>query len=124
MESELRRVAGIVLGAPLTRRTRHELLYCLIGGLAGVAGFVVTVVLLMSGFTVSASIIGTVVGLLLLTVALRVSGGSARCTAACSGGCSVTGSRRRRSSSRAPACSAAWTGGCGTAPPGGASGTA
>ena len=73
MESELRRVAGIVLGAPLTRRTRRELLYCLTGGLAGVAGFVVTVVLLMSGFTVSASIIGTVVGLLLLTVALRVS---------------------------------------------------
>jgi signal transduction histidine kinase len=73
VESELRRVAGIILGAPLTRRTRHELLYCLTGGLAGVAGFVVTVVLLVSGFTVSASIIGTVVGLLLLTVALRLS---------------------------------------------------
>ena len=73
MEEELRRVAGIVLGAPLTRRTRHELLYCFFGGLAGVAGFVVTVVLLMAGFTVSASIIGTVVGLLLLTVALRLS---------------------------------------------------
>ena len=73
MEEELRRVAGIVLGAPLTRRTLHELLYCFFGGLAGVAGFVVTVVLLTSGFTVSASIIGTVVGLLLLTVALRVS---------------------------------------------------
>ena len=73
MEEELRRVAGIVLGAPLTRRTRHELLFCFFGGLAGVAGFVVTVVLLVSGFTVSASIIGTVVGLLLLTVALRLS---------------------------------------------------
>ncbi len=73
MESELRRVAGIVFGAPLTRRTGRELLYCLTGGLAGVAGFVVTVVLLTSGFTVSASVIGTVVGLLLLTVALRVS---------------------------------------------------
>ena len=73
MEEELRRVAGIVLGAPLTRRTRHELLYCFFGGLAGVAGFSVTVVLLMAGFTVSASIIGTVVGLLLLTVALRLS---------------------------------------------------
>ena len=36
MESELRRVAGIILGAPLTRRTRHELLYCLTGGLAGI----------------------------------------------------------------------------------------
>jgi signal transduction histidine kinase len=73
MEEELRRVAGIVLGAPLTRRTRHELLYCFFGGLAGVAGFSVTVVLLLAGFTVSASIIGTVVGLLLLTVALRLS---------------------------------------------------
>ena len=73
MESELRRVAGIVLGAPFTRRTRRELLYCLFGGLAGVAGFVVTVVLLTSGFTVSASVIGTVVGLLLITVGLRVS---------------------------------------------------
>jgi signal transduction histidine kinase len=73
MESEFRRMAGIVLGAPLTRRTRRELLYCLFGGLAGVAGFVVTVVLLTSGFTVSASVIGTVVGLLLITVGLRVS---------------------------------------------------
>ena len=45
----------------------------LFGGLAGVAGFVVTVVLLTSGFTVSASVIGTVVGLLLITVGLRVS---------------------------------------------------
>ena len=73
MESELRRVAGIVLGAPFTRRTRRELLYCLFGGLAGVAGFVVTVVLLTSGLTVSASVLGTVVGLLLITVGLRVS---------------------------------------------------
>src|SRR5205814_235569 len=38
-----------------------------------VAGFVVTLVLLTSGFTVSASVIGTVVGLLLITVGLRVS---------------------------------------------------
>jgi signal transduction histidine kinase len=73
VESELRRVAGIVLGAPLTRRTRRELLYCIFGGLAGVGGFVVTVVLLTSGFTVSASVIGTVVGLLLITVGLRLS---------------------------------------------------
>src|SRR2546430_6428654 len=73
MEEELRRVAGIVLGAPLSRRTRRELLYCIFGGLAGVAGFVVTLVLLTSGFTVSASVIGTVVGLLLITVGLRVS---------------------------------------------------
>ncbi len=73
MEEEIRRVAGIVLRAPLTRRTLHELLYCGLGGLAGVAGFLLTLVLLTTGFTVSASVIGTVIGLLLLTVALRVS---------------------------------------------------
>ena len=73
MEEEIRRVAGIIVRAPLTRRTLLELLYCGFGGLAGVAGFCLTVVLLTSGFTVSASIIGTVVGLLLITVALRVS---------------------------------------------------
>jgi signal transduction histidine kinase len=73
MEEEIRRVAGIVLGAPLTRRTRRELLYCGLGGLAGLAGFWLALVLLAVGFTVSASIIGTVIGLLLITVALRVS---------------------------------------------------
>ncbi len=73
MEEEVRRVAGVVLGAPLTRQTRRELLYCGLGGLAGLAGFWLTLVLLAVGFTVSASIIGTVIGLLVLTVALRVS---------------------------------------------------
>ena len=73
MEEEIRRVAGIVLRAPLTRRTGRELLYCVFGGLAGVAGFWLTLVLLAIGFTVSASVIGTVIGLLLITVALRVS---------------------------------------------------
>jgi signal transduction histidine kinase len=73
MEEEIRRVAGIVLRAPLTRRTGRELLYCVFGGLAGVAGFWLTLVLLAIGFTVSASVIGTVIGLLLITVTLRVS---------------------------------------------------
>jgi signal transduction histidine kinase len=73
MEEEIRRVAGSIVRAPLTRRTLRELLYCGFGGLAGLAGFWLTVVLLALGLTISASIIGTVVGLLLLTVALRVS---------------------------------------------------
>ena len=73
MEEEFRRVAGIVLGAPLARRTRRELLYCGVGGLAGVLGFVLVVVLLAFGLTVSVSVLGTVVGLLLITLTLRLS---------------------------------------------------
>jgi signal transduction histidine kinase len=70
---DIRRVAGIILGAPLTRRTGRELLYCGFGGVAGVAGFWVTIVLLVSGVTVSVSIVGTVVGMLLLNLTMRVS---------------------------------------------------
>ncbi|MGH3227063.1 MAG: sensor histidine kinase [Streptosporangiaceae bacterium] len=73
MDEDIRRVAGTVLRAPLTRRTVHELLYCGIGGITGVIGFWITVVMLAVGLTISASVLGTVVGLLLLTVALRVS---------------------------------------------------
>jgi signal transduction histidine kinase len=73
MEEHIRRVAGIVLSAPLTRRTVRELLYCGVSGVAGVAGFYITVVMLAVGLTITASIVGTVVGLLLLTLALRVS---------------------------------------------------
>jgi signal transduction histidine kinase len=69
---DIRRVAGIIVRAPLTRRTVHELLYCGFGGIAGVIGFWITVVMLALGLTISASILGTVIGLLLLTVALRV----------------------------------------------------
>ena len=73
MGENVRRVTGTILRAPFSRRTVRELLYCVFGGLAGVAGFCITLVLLGSGLTVSASVLGTVVGLLLLTVALRVS---------------------------------------------------
>ena len=73
MEDELRRVAGIIVGAPLTRQARRDLLYCLFGGVAGYLGFVVMVVLLAFGLTVSASVLGTVIGLLLVTLTLRVS---------------------------------------------------
>jgi signal transduction histidine kinase len=73
MDEDIRRVAGTVLRAPFTRRTVRELLYCGIGGIAGVIGFSITVVMLALGLTISVSILGTVVGLLLLILALRVS---------------------------------------------------
>jgi signal transduction histidine kinase len=73
MDETIRRVADTVLRAPLTGRNVRELLYCGLGGLAGVAGFWATVVLLLSGLTISASVIGTVFGLIIITMALRFS---------------------------------------------------
>jgi signal transduction histidine kinase len=73
MEEEIWRVAGLILEAPLTRRNLRELLYCGLGGLAGALGFYLLVVLLAAGLTVSISVIGTVVGLLLITLTLRLS---------------------------------------------------
>ncbi len=72
MGEEIRRVTGTILRAPFTRRTVRELLYCGFGGVAGVIGFSITVVMLALGLTISVSVLGTVVGLLLLTLALRV----------------------------------------------------
>ena len=72
MDEDIRRVAGTVLRAPFTRRTVHEVLYCGVGGITGVIGFWVTIVMLAVGLTISASVLGTVIGLLLLTLALRV----------------------------------------------------
>jgi signal transduction histidine kinase len=73
MDEDIRRVAGTVLRAPFTRRTVRELLYCGFGGITGVIGFSITVVMLALGLTISVSVLGTVVGLLLLILALRVS---------------------------------------------------
>src|SRR5579863_4329248 len=73
MDENIRRVADTVLRAPFTRRTVHELLYCGIGGITGVIGFWITVVMLAFGLTISVSVVGTVFGLVLLTLALRVS---------------------------------------------------
>jgi signal transduction histidine kinase len=73
MDEDIRRVAGTVLRAPFTRRTVRELLYCGFGGVTGVIGFSITVVMLALGLTISVSVLGTVVGLLLLILALRVS---------------------------------------------------
>jgi signal transduction histidine kinase len=73
MGETIRRVAGTVLRAPFTRRTASELVYCALGGAGGVAGFWITVVLFAFGLTITSSILGTVFGLLLLTLALLVS---------------------------------------------------
>ncbi len=73
MEEEIRRAVENVLSAPLTRRNRRELLYCGFGGAAGILAFYALVALLLVGLVISASVIGTVVGLLLITVALRFS---------------------------------------------------
>src|SRR5580693_2602922 len=73
MDTAIRRVAGTIVGAPLTGRNRRELMYCGFGGLAGLATFWITVVLLLAGLTISVSVIGTVVGLVLITMTLRVS---------------------------------------------------
>jgi signal transduction histidine kinase len=75
MAEEIRRVTGTILRALLTRRTVRELLYCGFGGVAGAAGFLITVVMLVAGLTISVSVVGTVIGLLLLTLALRTGRG-------------------------------------------------
>jgi signal transduction histidine kinase len=73
MGEDIRWVAGTIVRAPLTRRTLRELTYCGFAGVAGIVGFWLTVVLLALSLTVSASILGTVVGLVLLTLTLRFS---------------------------------------------------
>jgi signal transduction histidine kinase len=72
MDAAIRRVTDTIFGALFTRRTVRELLYCGLGGLAGLIGFWVTLVMLIAGVAISVSVIGTVVGLLLLTLATRV----------------------------------------------------
>jgi len=73
MEDTIWQVAGTVLRVPFTGRTVREMVYCGVGGLAGVAGFCITVFSFAAGLTITASILGTVVGLLLLTLALLIS---------------------------------------------------
>jgi signal transduction histidine kinase len=73
MTDEFGRVAGTIVRAPFTPRTVRELLYCGVGGIAGAVGFYITILMLAFGLTITVSIVGTVIGLLLLTLALRVS---------------------------------------------------
>jgi signal transduction histidine kinase len=70
-----RRVAGQVLRAPFTRRAWAELAYCLIGVPLGLLGFVVVVVSLALGAGLTATLAGTVLGLLLLVGGLATARG-------------------------------------------------
>ena len=72
MDEDIRRVTGTILRAPFTRRSVSDLLYCGLGGLAGLIGFEITVVLLALGLAISVSVVGTVFGLVLLTMVMRL----------------------------------------------------
>jgi signal transduction histidine kinase len=69
------RVTATVLDAPFTRRARRDLAFCLVGAITGVAGFVLVAVVLMPALVISGSVIGTVVGLLLVVAALSLARG-------------------------------------------------
>ncbi|HEY1668724.1 MAG TPA: sensor domain-containing protein [Trebonia sp.] len=71
MES-IRRVAGTVVGAPFTRQARRDVFYCVAGAIAGVAGFALVMIILVPAFFISASVLGTVVGLLMIVAVLAL----------------------------------------------------
>src|SRR6201996_4005759 len=61
-----------LLRAPLTVQARREVLYCLISVALGLLGFVIVMFLLPAGLLVSCSVLGTVIGLMLLVLNLRL----------------------------------------------------
>jgi signal transduction histidine kinase len=61
-----------LLRAPLTAQARREALYCLISVALGLAGFFIVIFLLPTGLLVSCSVLGTVIGLMLLVLNLRL----------------------------------------------------
>jgi signal transduction histidine kinase len=68
-------LGGLVRAAvrePFSARARREALYCLISAPLGIASFVITVYLLAPGLVISASVLGTVIGLLLVIFSMRV----------------------------------------------------
>ena len=68
----IRRAAATVLRAPFTRRARRDLLFCLTGALAGVIGFLVVAAVLIPAVVISASVLGTVIGLMLVVAAIGI----------------------------------------------------
>src|SRR6201992_1493210 len=61
-----------LLRAPLTVQARREVLYCLVSVALGLLGFVIVMFLLPAGLLVSCSVLGTVIGLMLLVLNLRL----------------------------------------------------
>jgi signal transduction histidine kinase len=68
----IRRVAVTVVRAPFTRRALRELGYCVAGAIAGVAGFALVMLILVPALFISASVLGTVVGLLMVVAVLAL----------------------------------------------------
>jgi signal transduction histidine kinase len=56
------------------QRAGRELLYSALGSLAGIFGFFIVVFTILPGLALTVTVIGTVVGVLLLTVTLRLAG--------------------------------------------------
>jgi signal transduction histidine kinase len=72
LRGETAAFARAALRAPLTAQARREALYCLISLPLGLATFLVVVVLLPFGLVVSGSVLGTVVGLMLVVLNQRL----------------------------------------------------
>jgi signal transduction histidine kinase len=67
-----RRLVTAGLRAPVSRRAWHDVLYCLTCLLLGLAGFVPVVVLLVAGTALTCTVVGAVVGMLMLLTGLAV----------------------------------------------------
>jgi signal transduction histidine kinase len=66
------RLTVMLLGVPFTRQARRDLRFCVIGAITGTVGFVVVAVVLLPAVVISGSIVGTVVGLLLVVAAMGI----------------------------------------------------
>ena len=65
-------LARAALRAPLTARARREALYCLISVPLGLVSFLIEATVLPGSLIISGSVLGTVVGLVLLALCLRL----------------------------------------------------
>jgi signal transduction histidine kinase len=68
-------IQAVILGAPFTRRAWGELAACLAGAAGGLLGFALVGAMLGPALVLAVSIVGTVPGLLLVILALRLARG-------------------------------------------------